>query len=133
MNDRFDAPTYVIGGVLSGVSHMTALVSSQLGRLTGPFSEKTLSRCAFLLYAAGLTLVAVTPTLLLLLIPLLLFGVAQGINPPNVFSLLNAHAPNENRGAFMATNGMALRTGQTVGPSSWLPSPAPTWQPRSSP
>jgi hypothetical protein len=68
MNDRFDAPTYVIGGVLSGVSHTTALVSSQLGRLTGPFSEKTLSRCAFLLYAAGLTLVAVTPTLLLLLI-----------------------------------------------------------------
>jgi MFS transporter, ACDE family, multidrug resistance protein len=58
----------------------------------------------------------VTPTLLLLLIPLVLFGVAQGVNLPNVSSLLNAHAPNENRGAFMATNGMALRTGQTVGP-----------------
>jgi MFS family permease len=114
MNDRFDAPTYVIGGVLSGASLTTALVSSQLGRLTGRFSEKTLLRCAFLLYAAGLTLVAVTPTLLL--IPLVLFGVVQGINPPNVFSLFNAHAPNENRGAFMATNGMALRTGQTVGP-----------------
>lgn len=41
---------------------------------------------------------------------------AQGINLPNVFSLLNSHAPNENRGAFMATNGMALRTGQTIGP-----------------
>ncbi len=58
MNDRFDAPTYVIGGVLSGASLTTALVSSQLGRLTGRFSEKTLLRCAFLLYAAGLTLVA---------------------------------------------------------------------------
>ena len=45
-----------------------------------------------------------------------MLGVAQGINFPNVFSLLNSHAPNENRGAFMATNGMALRTGQTVGP-----------------
>ena len=116
MNDRFDAPTYVIGGVLSGASLTSALVSSKLGRLTGCFSEKVLVRCAFLLYAAGLTLVAVTPTLLLLLIPLVLFGVAQGINLPNVFSLLNAHAPNENRGAFMATNGMALHTGQTVGP-----------------
>ncbi len=116
MNDRFDAPSYVIGGVLSGASLMTALVSSQLGRLTGLFREKTLLRCAFLFYAAGLALVAVTPTLLLLLIPMALFGVAQGINLPNVFSLLNAHAPNENRGAFMATNGMALRTGQTVGP-----------------
>jgi MFS family permease len=116
INDRFDAPTYVIGGVLSGASLTTALVSSQLGRLTGRFSEKTLLRSAFLLYAAGLALVAVTPTLLLLLVPLVLFGVAQGINLPNVFSLLNSHAPNENRGAFMATNGMALRTGQTVGP-----------------
>lgn len=51
-----------------------------------------------------------------ILVPAVLFGAAQGINLPNVFSLLNSHAPNENRGAFMATNGMALRLGQTVGP-----------------
>ena len=38
----------------------------------------------------------------------------QGINLPNVSSLLNA--PTENRGAFMATNGMSLRAGQTIGP-----------------
>ena len=52
----------------------------------------------------------------MLLIPAVLFGVAQGINLPNVFSLLNAYAPSENRGAFMATNGMCLRAGQTLGP-----------------
>jgi hypothetical protein len=46
MNDRFDAPTYVIGGVLSGASLTTALVSSQLGRLMGRFSERTLLRSA---------------------------------------------------------------------------------------
>ena len=39
MKDRFDAPTYVIGGVLSGASLTSALVSSKLGRLTGRFSE----------------------------------------------------------------------------------------------
>lgn len=50
------------------------------------------------------------------MLPAALFGVAQGINLPNVFSLLNAHAPSENRGAFMATNGMSLRAGQTIGP-----------------
>lgn len=116
MDDRFEAPSYVIGGALSGASLVTALVSSQLGRLTGRFAEKTLLRCAFLIYAVALALVAVAPSLPLLLVPLALFGVAQGINLPNVFSLLNAHAPDENRGAFMATNGMALRTGQTIGP-----------------
>ena len=62
----------------------TALVFSQLGRPTGRFSEKTLLRSALLPYAAGLMLVAVTPTLLL--IPLVLFGVARGINLPAVFS-----------------------------------------------
>ena len=63
-----------------------------------------------------LVAVALAPNLYALLVPAALFGVAQGINLPNVFSLLNSHAPNENRGAFMATNGMSLRTGQTIGP-----------------
>jgi ACDE family multidrug resistance protein len=49
-------------------------------------------------------------------LPAVLFGVAQEINLSNVFSLLNAHAPTENHGVFMATNGMSLRAGQTIGP-----------------
>jgi ACDE family multidrug resistance protein len=116
MNERFDAPSYVIGAVLSGASLTTALTSTQLGRLTGRFSEKSLLRTAFVVYAIALIAVAFTPSLPLLLLPAALFGVAQGINLPNAFSLLNAHAPTENRGAFMATNGMSLRAGQTIGP-----------------
>jgi MFS transporter, ACDE family, multidrug resistance protein len=116
MNARFDAPSYVIGLVLSGASLTTALTSTQLGRLTERFSEKGLLRVAFVLYAVALTVVAFVPSLPLLVLPAILFGVAQGINLPNVFSLLNAHAPSENRGAFMATNGMSLRAGQTIGP-----------------
>jgi ACDE family multidrug resistance protein len=116
MDERFGAPSYLRGAVLSSASLTTALVSSQLGNLTGWFSEKTLLKVAFILYAIALFAVSLTPSLWLLTIPTVLFGVAQGINIPNVFSLLNAHAPTENRGAFMATNGMALRTGQTIGP-----------------
>jgi ACDE family multidrug resistance protein len=116
MNARFDAPSYVIGAVLSSASLTTALTSTQLGRLTGRFSEKNLLKVAFVLYAIALIMVAFTPSLPLLMLPAILFGVAQGINLPNVFSLLNAHAPTENRGAFMATNGMSLRAGQTIGP-----------------
>ena len=51
-----------------------------------------------------------------ILVPaLLLFGIAGGACARD-FSLLNAHAPIEDRGAFMATNGMSLRAGQTIGP-----------------
>lgn len=116
MNARFDASSFVIGAVLSGASLTTALTSTQLGRLTLRFSERSLLKSAFVLYAIALVAVAFTPSLPMLLVPAVLFGVAQGINLPNVFSLLNAHAPTENRGAFMAANGMSLRTGQTIGP-----------------
>jgi ACDE family multidrug resistance protein len=113
MDERFGAPSYLRGAVLSGASLTTALTSAQLGALTRRINERTLLEIAFVLYAAGLALV---PNVWLLLVPAVLFGVAQGINLPNVFSLLNAHAPSENRGAFMATNGMSLRAGQTIGP-----------------
>jgi MFS family permease len=116
MDERFGAPSYLRGAVLSGASLTTALTSAQLGALTSRVGERTLLKVAFVLYAAGLIGVAFVPSVWLLLVPAILFGVAQGINLPNVFSLLNAHAPSENRGAFMAVNGMTLRAGQTIGP-----------------
>jgi ACDE family multidrug resistance protein len=116
MDERFGAPSYLRGAVLSGASLTTALTSARLGALTRRINERTLLEIAFVLYAAGLALVALVPNVWLLLVPAVLFGVAQGINLPNVFSLLNAHAPSENRGAFMAMNGMSLRAGQTIGP-----------------
>jgi MFS transporter, ACDE family, multidrug resistance protein len=116
MDGRFGAPSYLRGAVLSGASLTTALTSARLGALTRRINERTLLEIAFVLYAAGLALVALVPNVWLLVVPAVLFGVAQGVNLPNVFSLLNAHAPSENRGAFMATNGMSLRAGQTIGP-----------------
>jgi MFS transporter, ACDE family, multidrug resistance protein len=116
MDERFGAPSYLRGAVLSGASLTTALTSARLGALTRRINERTLLEIAFVLYAAGLALVALVPNVWLLVVPAVLFGVAQGVNLPNVFSLLNAHAPSENRGAFMATNGMSLRAGQTIGP-----------------
>ncbi len=52
----------------------------------------------------------------LLLIPAVILGIANGINIPNIFFLLNEYAPSENRGAFLSINGMLLRLGQTLGP-----------------
>ncbi len=116
MNERFGAPSYVIGGILSAASLTTALISSQLGRLTGYFAERTLLRTAFVLYAIALVAASLVPGLWLLLIPVVVLGFANGINIPTIFSLLNEYAPSENRGAFLSVNGMILRLGQTVGP-----------------
>ena len=56
------------------------------------------------------------PSLWLLLIPLVLFGTAQGLNIPSLQTMLTNLAPVENRAAFMSLNGMVLRLGQTIGP-----------------
>ena len=53
---------------------------------------------------------------LLFLVPIVLFGIAHGINIPSIQTLLASIAPAEHRGAFMSVNGMVLRAGQTVGP-----------------
>jgi ACDE family multidrug resistance protein len=44
MNERFDAPSYLIGAVLSGASLTTALTSTQLSRLTGASRRRACSR-----------------------------------------------------------------------------------------
>jgi MFS family permease len=115
--------------VLFGVTLMAVLgvssITPALPEIRDVFGV-TSAQVGLLITIFTLPGVALTPVLGVLsdrrgrrkiLIPaLFLFGVAQGINLPNVFSLLNAHAPSENRGAFMATNGMSLRAGQTIGP-----------------
>jgi sugar phosphate permease len=61
----------------------------------------------------------------LLFVPTVLFGVAQTLNLPNSFSLLNEAAPVENRGAFISLNSTILRLGQTLGPVLMLAATLP--------
>ena len=116
MDQAFGVSPLVIGVVVASASLTTALASTQIGNLTSRFSEKTLVRASFVLYAAALALVAFVPYWWLLFVPTVIFGVAQSLNLPNVFSLLNEAAPDENRGAFLALNSTILRLGQTLGP-----------------
>ncbi|MBA2443563.1 MAG: MFS transporter, partial [Rubrobacter sp.] len=116
MGDSFGSSPVFIGMVLSSASLVSALAASQLGRLSGYFEPTTLMKAAFLLYPVALCLIPLAPNPWLLLVPAAVFGVAQGLNIPNILTLLNGLAPDENRGAFMSVNGMILRLGQTLGP-----------------
>ena len=116
MNEFFGASPFVIGVVVASSSLTTALVSTQLRRLSSRFSEVVLIRLSFLIYAGALCVVPLAPSVWALLVPTVIFGIAQSLNLPNAFSLLTAAAPKENRGAFLALNSTILRLGQTVGP-----------------
>lgn len=116
LDGSFGASPLLVGLVLSSASFTTALTSSQLGRLTRLASGTALVKLAFVLYVVALAAIPLMPSLPSLLIPAVIFGVAQGINLPNVFSMLAGSASSDSRGALLALNGMGLRLGQTLGP-----------------
>ena len=125
MSERFGSGSLFIGLVLASTSITAALASTQAGRLADRFSEKALIRTSYLLYAVSLCLVPLVPSVWLLFVPAMLFGVAQTLNLPNAFSLLNEAAPDENRGAFISLNSTILRLGQTLGPVLMLAATLP--------
>lgn len=117
MSQSFGVGSLLTGVVLASLSITTALTSTQMGRLTSRFSEQALIRTSYVLYAVALCIIPLVPSVWLLFVPMLIVGVAQGFNLPNVYSLLNADAPDEeHRGAFISINGTILRLGQVLGP-----------------
>jgi predicted MFS family arabinose efflux permease len=116
LDARHETSPLMIGLLLSAASIAAGVTSSQLGRLSARFGELMLIRVGFVLYCLSLVAIPFVPGELLMLGPILLFGIAQGTNIPSIFSLLTALAPLKHRAAFMAINGMVLRLGQTLGP-----------------
>jgi len=113
---RFKAEPWAIGVIIASASLTTALMSARLGALAKAMSLHWLLVLAFVLYAVSAALTPLMPGLWWVLIPVLIFGMAQGLNIPTVQTLLAGLAPMEQRGAFMALNGTVLRIGQTLGP-----------------
>ncbi len=114
--EKFHASPLLIGVITSSMGLTTAATSSQLGTLTKRFSEKTLIKVAFVIYAVTLSVIPFVHTIWLFLVPTVIFGIAHGVNLPSIQTLLAKLAPIEYRAAFMSLNGMVLRLGQTLGP-----------------
>ncbi len=112
----YKASALTIGLIMSFMSLSTAITSSGLGRLAERFSGKKLLYAGFSLYFISMTLIPLSSHLIMILLSVMLFGIAHGINMPNVQNLLIGKAPMKERAAFMSVNSMVLRTGQTIGP-----------------
>ncbi len=116
IGSRFKGSALIIGLMLSSMSVVTALTSSQLGRLTRTLDIRTLIKLGFVAYAVSMAMVPFVGSLPVLLIPTILYGLGHGVIIPGVLTLLADLAPMEHRAAFMSLNGMVLRFGQTLGP-----------------
>lgn len=116
LGDKFSASPFLIGLIISAMSFTTALVSSQLARINRLFSLSTTIKIAFGLYALALVIIPFMPSLWLLLIPVIIFGMGHGANFPSVQTAITGLAPLEYRAAFMSLSTTMLRLGQAIGP-----------------
>lgn len=113
---RFHANSATIGAAMIVSSAGTAVVASRLGQLSRLFGSSRIMLCSQALYAATLLLLPFTDNLYWTLLPLLLYGVGQGLNIPTIQALLLQTAPPELRASIMSVNGMLLRLGQSIAP-----------------
>ena len=116
LGETFAASPFVIGLIMSSMSLSTAIVSWQLGRINRRLSLPTLIKLSFAIYALSLALIPLMPSLWLVLIPTIIFGIGNGIGMPSIQTSIAGLAPLDYRAAFMSLNATMLRLGQTVGP-----------------
>lgn len=116
LDEKFEKSALIIGLILSGSSLVTAITSSQLGKLTLRFSEKNLILTASILYFLIFLSIPMIDNIWYFILPISLFGIAQGINIPSILNMLTGYAPKDYRAAFLSINWMVMRCGQALGP-----------------
>lgn len=118
-DSRFGASPAIIGGAMIFSSVGAGVTASQLGRLYARFSSRSLLLASQVLYLVSMLFLVNFTDLAWMLFPILLFGIGQGMNIPNVQAQLLGAATPQRRAAVMSVNGMLLRLGQTLAPVSF--------------
>lgn len=113
----FQATPLESGIIIASASLASGLAATRLPALYRRFSTRGLLLGSFFLYALAFCSIALTGKLWLLLPPICLYGLAQGMNIPLVSLLLAGQARAEQRSSLMAVNAILLRLGQNLGPA----------------
>jgi len=115
--DAFGFTPTTVGLVTSTVLLVTAVVSTQNGKLAARASTATLLTAGFALYALGFLGVALASTPPLLIGGLLVFGAGSGLVTPTLFARISVLAPDEVRGGVMSLQTTTIGISQAVGPA----------------
>lgn len=116
LDGAFNAPAWVIGGLISTRSMINLIAASQLGRLTRQLSVERLVTGSFVLYGLAFVMIPLMPNLTMMVPAAIVLGMAEGLYWPSSQALLGSLAPLRNRAGFLAANDMVLKVGQSVGP-----------------
>lgn len=113
---NFGASGLVNGLILSSMSVSMAMVAPQLGRLTRLTSEIDLIKISFVITAIALGIIPMIHSAAMLVLPGILFGIAQALALAPSQILLARLAVDGTRAGFMAVNASAQSLGQALGP-----------------
>lgn len=115
----FKASSLESGFIIATASLAAGLAATRLPWLLQRFSTRSLFLLACLLYSLAFCSIALTGSLWLLLPPVFVYGLAQGMNIPLISLLLTGRAQPEQRSSLMAVNAILLRLGQNLGPAGF--------------
>ncbi|HKK10374.1 MAG TPA: MFS transporter [Bacteroidales bacterium] len=116
LDERFSATSVEIGFLMTVMSLVTALTSSQLGKINRRYNSTVLIKFGFLMYAVSFTVLPFMSGLILTALPIIIFGVGHGVLFPSIQTRLTNLSSLKYRAALMSFNGMVLRGGQAFGP-----------------
>ena len=116
LETRFGTASVTAGIVLAAASVSSALVATQIGRLTTWIAPRRLIQGSLVIDGVALALMPLAPNAWGVGAASLLYGVAQGLNQPALQTRLTELSSEASRGVILSLNGMALRLGQAVGP-----------------
>ena len=116
LKDEFDVSAGFRGLVLGVPAIPSTIMALNLGRLRARFGAGPVLVFGSLATAAGFAVLAVAPTLPLLMLGPVLYGFGEGLLIPTLQDAVTSAAPASSRGAIVATFVGVSRLGQTVGP-----------------
>lgn len=116
LEEQFDLGPGLRGLFLSLPAVGAVIVSFNLGRIRRVMAIRSLLVVASLLISIAAFGLASAPTLLLVVVAMLLYGLGEGAVIPALQDVASAVPPPEQRGAVIAAWVSAVRLGQTVGP-----------------
>lgn len=114
--DTFGLGAGARGAVMALPAVAATATALALARLRDRFGIRTLVRGALTAVAVGLALMGTAPHLGVLALGALVYGAAEGLLIPTLQETVASAAPQQQRGAAMASWTGAARLGQSVGP-----------------
>ncbi len=122
MDTKFHYSSSGIGILMALMSVGSAVAAFVIGKTSDKINLRKALWFAFLLFGLGIFGIIWAESLCLLLFAVFVFGIASSVSQVSSLNLIAERAPKGLNGAYMAFNGMAILTGQTLGPAlmGWI-------------